>query len=491
MRGSRTSRFPRVAASALVFFALALALLPSGGASTAEAASSFAPVPCRDAAWKNGDATFAALSGAKAYFGEYAGGLYRVEIPDKWNGELVLYAHGYAGEGENLGVQTPLAAWRAHLIDQGFAWAASSYRCNGYVPGIGLQDTMLLSGIFQNVSGGKVPTRTYLTGVSMGGHITNLGMQEFPTAFAGGLSICAAGPGLFDYFAANAAAAEVVTGLKFSSAETSAATLAKMLAVLGTPPNFTAKGLQQASIMINSSGGPRPFAFEGLPAYFAATISGGKLAGEKSLLGSAASNENWVYSIDPGIGLSAADLSSQVRRVTGDPAYRSDATPYNELKPFNGKIARPLLTMHGTGDMFVPIFLERDLQAAVEKAANGNLLVQRIYRTGAHCGFSGEETNQAFDDMVAWARGGAKPAGDDIKASLQNAGLKYTNPLRAGDPGTLTAPPPKPAPAPPATGSGAEGDSGRELPLYAGGIAAFVLAAAATGVALGQTRRRR
>ena len=81
-------------------------------------------------------------------------------------------------------------AIREHLIDQGFAWAASSYRCNGYVPGIGLQDTMALTDLFTKFNGGTAPRRVYLTGTSMGGHVTLLGMHEFPTSFAGGLAMC-------------------------------------------------------------------------------------------------------------------------------------------------------------------------------------------------------------------------------------------------------------------------------------------------------------
>src|SRR5207245_11476239 len=124
----------------------------------------------------------------------------------------------------------------AHMIDQGLAWGASSYRCNSYVPGIGLQDTLLLTGLFHDINGGKSPTKTYLTGLSMGGHITLLGMHELPTTFAGALALCPAGPTLFDYFSANGAAAEVVTALKFSPAEPSMATLVKMFGVMGLPP---------------------------------------------------------------------------------------------------------------------------------------------------------------------------------------------------------------------------------------------------------------
>jgi hypothetical protein len=43
---------------------------------------------------------------------------------------------------------------------------------------------------------------------------------------------------------------------------------------------------------------------------------------------------------------------------------------------------------------------------------------------------------KAFDDLVAWVTKGARPAGDDLSASLANAGMTFTNPLREGDPGT-------------------------------------------------------
>jgi pimeloyl-ACP methyl ester carboxylesterase len=116
----------------------------------------------------------------------------------------VLYAHGFAINTGERGSQLRVGnvVIRQHLIDLGFAWAASSYRCNGYVPGQGLVDTMALTERFVTHNEGRQPRRTYLTGTSMGGHVTVLGMHEFPTAFAGGLAMCPAGPELFDFFAA-------------------------------------------------------------------------------------------------------------------------------------------------------------------------------------------------------------------------------------------------------------------------------------------------
>src|SRR3954468_15633859 len=129
------------------------------------------PVPCPTQEWQFGEATFEALPGAKAHFGKYDGGLYRVEIPDNWNGELVLYAHGFVSNAGANGsmLRVGNAPIREHLIANGFAWAASSYRCNGYVPGQGLVDTMALTDIFTKANGGRAPKRTYLTGTSMGG----------------------------------------------------------------------------------------------------------------------------------------------------------------------------------------------------------------------------------------------------------------------------------------------------------------------------------
>ena len=85
-------------------------------------------VPCSNREWQFGDAAFEAFPGAKAYFGKYDGGLYRIEIPESWNGELVLFAHGYTPETGQNGTTLRVGnhSIRDHLIKEGFAWAASS-----------------------------------------------------------------------------------------------------------------------------------------------------------------------------------------------------------------------------------------------------------------------------------------------------------------------------------------------------------------------------
>jgi hypothetical protein len=61
--------------------------------------------------------TFAALapaagdtvapSSTSRWAGVLGGAAYRIEVPQNWNGKLVMYAHGYAGTGNTLVVNNP------------------------------------------------------------------------------------------------------------------------------------------------------------------------------------------------------------------------------------------------------------------------------------------------------------------------------------------------------------------------------------------------
>jgi pimeloyl-ACP methyl ester carboxylesterase len=400
------------------------------------------PVPCPQQEWQVTDPSFEPIGGAKPFFGRYDGGLYRIEIPENWNRELVLFAHGFVANVGPQGAQlrVPLPGIREHLIKSGFAWAASSYRCNGYVPGVGLLDTMALTDLFTKFNDGRAPQRVYLTGVSMGGHVTLLGMHEFPESFAGGFAMCPAGPELFDFFAAVGAAADVVTGVTFTR-ETLPQDLLKALGMLGKAPEYSEKGRQLASIQIQISGGPRPFAGEGLASRFTQNINPAPLAGVESPSNRAVTNAHIKYGIDRGLGLNADEINARVRRKPADPDVRNPMGPYEELVPFDGKIERPLISIHGTGDLFVPIFLQQSLGRAVNAAGKSSLLTQRIMRVPGHCGFSQPEMIRAFDDLVKWVREGTKPEGDDVFGDLSNAGMKFTDPIRPNDPGTKTVAP--------------------------------------------------
>jgi len=426
--------------SSVIYLALLCLTFASVALTPAPArADGLNPTPCAAPPATKDEASFQARAGAKAFYGDYEGGMYRFELPDNWNGELALFMHG-TNFATNMsfggGAGAPFAGTaglREYFIDHGFAWGASTYRCNGYIPGIGLSDTILLKDLFVKLTN-KTPQRTYLLGRSMGGFQTLLGMHVYPEMFDGALAMCAINSATWDFQVAAGAAAEYITGLRFTSPATVADTQARMAAITGMPGSLTQKGLQLASVQIHLSGGPRPFAMEGLASPFTGVpafrfnMSGGTLAGATTPSSKTRGNDKTRYTIDPGLGVTSGDLDAGVRRVSPDVSLYE---AFQETRPLSGEIKRPLLTLHTTGDLVVPISSAQALQRAVDGAKKSNLLVQRFIRSAGHCTFSGEEESQAFADLVKWVRVGERPDGDTVLGDLSNTGLKFTNPLAA------------------------------------------------------------
>ena len=156
---------------------------------------------------------FDALSGTTTtrLWGVHGGAGYRIEVPENWNGELVLYAHGFRGAGLELTVSNPPI--RRYLVEHGYAWAASSYATNGYDVTQGVKDTHDLGTLFNGLV--AHPNQVYFTGTSMGGHITGVAIEQYPNAYVGAMPMCGVmgDNKLFDYFVENHLAAQTLAGL--------------------------------------------------------------------------------------------------------------------------------------------------------------------------------------------------------------------------------------------------------------------------------------
>lgn len=143
--------------------------------------------------------------------GVLGGAGYRIEKPINWNGKLVLWAHGYRGTGLELTVDDhPL---RQFLLAQGYAWAASSYGKNAYDPAQGAKDTHALTQFFGNRFGR--PSRTYITGASMGGHVTGIVAEQYRQSYDSAMPICGVlgDYELFDFFLDLNVGAQTLSGV--------------------------------------------------------------------------------------------------------------------------------------------------------------------------------------------------------------------------------------------------------------------------------------
>lgn len=388
------------------------------------------------------DPAFEALPGARAYYGENNGAGYQIEVPDDWNGDVVYFAHGFRGNPPQLTVTFP--PLREYFISRGYAWAASSYSKNGYEPGAAARDTLGLRDVFAETAG--TPKRSYLYGQSMGGHVVSLSLEQYPDAYDGALSECGvvSGHEILDYFLSWGALSGYLSGVDLYDLTTDVGAFAvkindQVKPALGDPEDPSGAGRAFASAIENLTGGPRPYFREGyLDNYtfnFTILINAVGAAGPAN---AASQNVDTRYTVDDGLGVTSDTLNREIPRVVANATYRDIAT-YPEFADMTGKIERPLLTLHNTGDLFVPISLEQSYRRLVNAAGNGDLLVQRAIRRAGHCAFTFEEQRRAFDDLVAWVESGEKPAGDDLLGDLNAAGIAFTEPLAGDDPGGTTA----------------------------------------------------
>ena len=127
---------------------------------------------------------------------QLSGAVYRICMPERgaWNGDLVVYAHGYVAFNEPVEIPEdqlvlPDGTSIPEIVNRlGFAFATTSYSTNGLAVLEGIEDLRDLVDIFSATH--VQPRRVYLVGGSEGGIITALTVEQFPEVFDGGLAAC-------------------------------------------------------------------------------------------------------------------------------------------------------------------------------------------------------------------------------------------------------------------------------------------------------------
>lgn len=371
------------------------------------------------------------------------GAAYRVEVPANWNGRLVMYAHGYAGTGNALGVSNP--SIRRHLIQNGYAWAASSYSKNYYDVRVGVEDTNALALAFNRIATANgrnlaAPTRTYITGHSMGGHITAAAIDEEAlddannrVRYHGAVPMCGVmgDTELFDYFAGAQVAAQALAGVPNHPFTDWATIRDQVTATLFTafPGTPTATGAQFMSVVENLTGGDRPLFDLGVAFGGSFSPVWGVFGGDGTVTGilnkSVLDTNRFTYTI-AGDAAGSAALNAAAQKLTAVPdANRERRDGLRWIPKANGEIGIPVVSLHTLGDLYVPFSMQQIYKRRVVAEGNDRWLVQRAIRGISHCDFTVAEQVEAFDAMVQWEQGGPKPAGDDVLTPATVAAPTY------------------------------------------------------------------
>jgi len=340
------------------------------------------------------------------------GSLYRLARPANWNGDLVIYAHGYASPDEPVALPAEGELFIGMFGAQGFAVAFSSFSENGWVVKDGAQRTHQLLGIFTSKFG--QPKRVYLGGASMGGLIAIKLAETHPEAYAGVLAACAVAGGtqqnseyranvraLFDFFypgvlPGNATFLPDGTDVDQQiiapalAAMTANPTPAGYIAALNQTPAPYANGAELVQSIVTALVGN------------AGDVTDDVLIRGKPYF----DNQNTVYSsaLLPAALLQA--INAGVQRFSASPAALASLDHnYNS----SGDLQMPMVMLSNARDPVIPGFNQASYLVAVTANGAANLLVQRQVDVYGHCVFTPSEIGTAFTDLVLWTQLGIKP----------------------------------------------------------------------------------
>jgi pimeloyl-ACP methyl ester carboxylesterase len=344
-----------------------------------------------------------------------SGSIYRIctPPPNRYNGVLVVYAHGFQDATQPVQIpEDQLTFGDVSLPDLatslGFGFATNSYSKTGLAVLQGMADLLDLVSIYEDTVG--KPDKIYLIGISEGGLIATLLMEQHPDVFVGGISACgivgnfreqlkflgdaratfeyyfpqlipgdplrpdpdlmAAWNGPDGYF-------ETIVRPELTASENAAKfnEWARVARLQFDPVDRPATMLESARILLS---------FNVVNLNDSTDVLGG-MPFENRL--------TWYTGASNPIALNAG-----VPRVTASPQALTEMRRYNT----SGRLSRPLMTMHTTRDQLVPYWQEtlytvKNLPSQSYGRFRLNFPVERY----GHCNFTVIEALGTFATLLA------------------------------------------------------------------------------------------
>jgi pimeloyl-ACP methyl ester carboxylesterase len=372
--------------------------------------------------------------GAFEIRGEIGPGVeYALLRPEDWNGDLVVYAHGYIPTSEPVGLDAVealgehLVELRNLLLERGYAVAYSSYSANGFAVKEGAHWTDRVREIFASKVG--TPERTFVIGQSLGALVAVMLVEKFPEVYAGALPIAGILGGsraaidyyanvrvLFDYFYPDVLPGSLLDlpdGIDVVEDVRNVA-----LAAMFEHPEgaFAIAQIDQAPLPYRT---PEELFRSILVALEFHAIALEDLL-DRTHGQSFFDNSGTVYTSSTLPPALLEDLNAKVARYSIAPSARAYFDRYYEPM---GRLSIPVLTLHMRWDPVAPIFHEDLYEDRVAAAGSLSFLERRTIEAYGHPSvpplgqeITASEIASAFDDLVARAAARA-PAGSRVRAS--------------------------------------------------------------------------
>jgi len=336
------------------------------------------------------------------------GASFRIDMPEKWNGVLLVYYHGYS--------ETPVTFDKSKPNRLGNGFAAAGYEVvqSGYsVSGWALEHAIPETEALREyaIAHYGQPRETYVMGHSMGGQLTIATIENYPNRYDGALPLC----GLLQPMSlATSRGGALVAAFNYyypgllpdpinipASLALDDALVKKVLAALPSNPTGRAEILALSHIRSDQD-------LASVIVFY--TYIQRDL--EQKIGSPVLDNHNTIYAGGPDDNA----LNDGVKRYTASaPALAYLKTWYTPT----GVLERPTLAVHTTYDPIIPADSTATYADEVQRAASGDNFVQQYVKHDGHCNIGGPETVAALEELIRWKRTGVKPTAGAVPAAGQ------------------------------------------------------------------------
>jgi pimeloyl-ACP methyl ester carboxylesterase len=351
--------------------------------------------------------------------GTIEGASFRIDVPQSWNRNLVVYFHGYEAKPLVYQQARPPGRVLQQILNRGYAVAQAGYSEGGWAVPQAARETESLRVYFSKKYG--APKETYVMGHSMGGLLTLMTLELHPDVYQGGLSLCgvlAPADLVMQRAFANRVAFDAffpgvlpdVEHIPETFAMNDLSTINAVQKALDASPTEAAVIRDLADIHTN----------RGLAEVLAFNTFEIKDLQEKSH-GNPFDNRNLVYT-----GTTSDEaLNEKVKRYAADPnSFRFVSAYYSP----SGQLRRKLLAVHTIYDPLVPASTAAWYDEVTRRLGDGDLFVQQYVNRDGHCNITADQTGQAFDELLSWVHDNKRPSPGPLPGGIQQPVVQKTPP---------------------------------------------------------------